>query len=320
MIQAKRYNKNPILKPNEKNFWESKAVFNPGAAKIKDKVYLFYRALSKNNVSSIGLLVLDSDGLTILEKLDKPIYTPRHFFERREKENILKLTGVEDPRITIIGKKIYMLYTALPEKFDYVRVAITSIKIKDFLKRNFDKWEEAKLVSPPAVWDKDAALLSKKFRGKYVIFHRFFPDIWVDFVRDLEFKNYWIRGERIIRPRENFWDSDRIGIAAEPIKTTEGYVMIYHGRSKYDGKYRLGALLLDKEDLITVRARLPYPILEPKEWYEREGIVNEVVFCNGHVLIDDTLFIYYGAADKYIGIAYLDFNELVGELLKYSDY
>ncbi|MCS7098924.1 MAG: hypothetical protein NZ925_01075, partial [Sulfolobales archaeon] len=67
----------------------------------------------------------------------------------------------------------------------------------------------------------------------------------------------------------------------------------------------------------SVTSRLSYPILEPREWYETEEM--NVVFSCGHVVLDGKLFVYYGASDKYVAVAYADFDELVGELLKNSN-
>jgi predicted GH43/DUF377 family glycosyl hydrolase len=123
--------------------------------------------------------------------------------------------------------------------------------------------------------------MDRKVNGVYFIFHRFFPDIWIDWVEDLnhffEGKVRWVYGERFIRPRSYSWDSDRIGIAASPIKVSEGFLAVYHGRSKFDSSYRLGVMLLDKENPTTVLKRPEWFILEPKEWYERVGQVNNVV-------------------------------------------
>jgi len=63
-----------------------------------------------------------------------------------------------------------------------------------------------------------------------------------------------------------------LSVAGPPIEVGEGWMLIYYAKSAIDGAYRLGAALLDKEDPTTVFTRLPYPILEPKEWYEVEDI------------------------------------------------
>jgi predicted GH43/DUF377 family glycosyl hydrolase len=314
MVKLKRYQNNPIIQPNPKNFWESLATFNPGVVKIKDKIYILYRAMSPHNESVIGLAI-SSNGYDVEERLDYPVYYPKLPFEMKFNKSNPKNTGCEDPRVSLIDGKIYMVYTSVGERMPYVRIGFTYISINNFLKEKWEKWKLPKLISPPGIDDKDAAIL--KIRGKYVIFHRLVPNIWIDWFEDLEFKSRpWVVGYEYIKVRPNKWDSDRIGIAGPPIQLNEGFLMIYHGRSKYDGHYRLGVMLLDKEDPVNVISRLDEPILEPKEWYEKAGMVNNVVFSNGHVILNDELFVYYGGADKYVGVATVHLDELLGELIK----
>jgi len=66
-----------------------------------------------------------------------------------------------------------------------------------------------------------------------------------------------------------------------------------------------------------VVARIPYPLLEPEEEYELIGDVNNVVFPEGAYIYDNELFVYYGAADKYIALAKIGIDELLDELAKF---
>jgi len=61
------------------------------------------------------------------------------------------------------------------------RVALTSIKVDDFLNKRWF-WEKPILISPPGIDDKDACIFPEKVNGKYVIFHRIMPEIVIDFV------------------------------------------------------------------------------------------------------------------------------------------
>jgi len=84
---------NPIIKPDPKHEWESFATFNPAAIELEGRIYILYRALSRDKTSTIGLAVSE-DGFNIVERLEEPIYVPRESFE-------MKLTpghsGCEDP-------------------------------------------------------------------------------------------------------------------------------------------------------------------------------------------------------------------------------
>lgn len=315
MVGLTRYGGNPILRPDPSRRYMEFAAFNPAAVALDGRVYILFRAQSYDLESTIGLAV-SPDGFTIEYVSEEPVYVPREVFERRVVGG-LGPVGCEDPRVALMDGRLYMLYTAVSDAYDYVRVAMASIEVHDFLEGRWDRWSRPVPISPPGVWDKNAALLPRRVRGRYVFLHRFFPNVWVDFVEDLGFRGYWLRGLEFFRVRPGAWDSDRVGVAGVPIEVSEGWVMIYHAKSAYDGAYRLGAALLDREDPTTVLSRLDYPILEPREWYEAEGV--RVVFSCGHVVLDGKLVVYYGASDKYVAAAYVDLDELVGELLKHAD-
>ena len=55
-------------------------------------------------------------------------------------------------------------------------------------------------------------------------------------------------------------------------------------------------------------------ILTPEEYYERVGDVPNVTFTCGVVEIDEKFFVYYGAADKVIGVANIDRRKLLQAL------
>ncbi len=75
-----RFDGNPVLRPDTKNLWETKAVFNPAAIYEGGKVHILYRAIGETDVSVLGY-ASSSDGLHIEERLDKPVYIPREPFE-----------------------------------------------------------------------------------------------------------------------------------------------------------------------------------------------------------------------------------------------
>ncbi|OGH14365.1 MAG: hypothetical protein A2687_01930 [Candidatus Levybacteria bacterium RIFCSPHIGHO2_01_FULL_38_26] len=310
-IRLQRFAKNPIISPIEDHPWESKATFNPAAVYEKGKVHVVYRAMSQDETSSFGYAV-SSDGFSIDERLSSPIYIPTEDFEKKKKPGN---SGCEDPRITKIDDRFYMCYTA----FDGVgvpRVAFTSIKVQDFLNRQWNSWEKPKIISPPNVDDKDACILPKKIKGGYMIFHRIEPGIYVDFVSDLNFSNgKFLRGDMLIRPRKNKWDALKIGICPPPIETKKGWLLLYHGISK-DFYYRVGAALLDLNNPLKVITRSEYPILKPEEVYEKEGQVPNVVFPCGAVVVDGELFVYYGAADSVVCVATIKIDKLLDGLTR----
>ena len=312
----KRVQKNPIIVPDENHKWESKATFNPAAIDLGGKIYILYRALSNNNTSTIGY-ASSIDGMSISERLTEPIYIPREDFENKKIEG--GNSGCEDPRLTKIGDTLYMCYTA----FDGIgppRVAVTSIGEKDFLSRRW-KWTKPELITPKDVDDKDACIFPKKIGGKYLIFHRIGTNICGDFLNSLDFKAETVRKcIRIFGPRPGMWDSAKVGITAPPILTKEGWLLLYHAISEHHHTYRIGAALLDLKDPTTVLSRSTDPIFEPEQSYEKEGIVNNVVFPCGMVARDGLLYIYYGGADKVVGVATMELDILMDTLAKAKDY
>ncbi|HHW03340.1 MAG TPA: glycosidase [Thermoanaerobacterales bacterium] len=307
----KRFSRNPILSPIKDHWWESKYVLNTAALRVKDRVYLLYRAFGQDEVSRIGLAI--SDGYNIIERLDKPVFVPETEQERK---------GCEDPRVVIIEDEIFMLYTA----YDGVvaQIAAASIPVKDFLNRDFDRWKRRGLAFP-GLWDKDAFLFPEKIEGKYVIYHRIEPSIWISYSNELVFP--WPKnGHKIIMgPRSGLmWDSLKIGAGAQPIKTKYGWLLIYHGVDR-EMLYRLGVILVDLKDPGRLLYRSPNPILSPETDCEigkkGECWVPNVVFTCGAVPAldkevlddDDEILVYYGAADTNICLATGKVEDLIPE-------
>lgn len=305
-LSAKRFADNPILEPIVEHPWEAKAVFNPSAIREKGVTHLFYRAMSSDDTSVIGYAAT-KDGTRISERLPDPAYVPREPFELKAQPGN---SGCEDPRLTKIGDRVYMCYTAVDSKSS-PRVALTSIKTSDLAKHKWD-WDKPKLISPPGIDDKDALVLPEKIKGKYVFFHRIQPSIDINYFDDLEFADGKMLEQRpMMLPRKGMWDNRKIGINTV-IKTKAGWLMLYHGVSEENSVYRVGAALLALHDPEKVIARTKFPILEPETDYEKEGIVPNVVFPCGAVEMRSKLYIYYGGADRVIGGATIE----IGKLLK----
>ncbi len=310
-IPLKRFEGNPIISPIESHPWEAKATFNAAAIYEGGEVHIIYRAVANDNVSVFGY-ASSEDGFHITERLPDPIYVPREDFEKTL--NPGGNSGCEDPRITKIGNKIYMCYTAYDGR-NPPRVALTSIKLSDFLEKKWN-WSKPVLISPPGADDKNSCIFPEKVKNKYMIFHRMYSFICLDLVDSLNFdgsKFIGISKSIGYRPGD-YWDSRKVGIAAPPIKTKYGWLLLYHGISERDRNYRIGAMLLDIDNPSIVTSR-PYRfLLEPEEKYEKEGLISNVVFSCGAVVIEDTLFVYYGGGDKVIGVATMSLSELLEEI------
>ena len=295
----------PILEPRKNFPWEAKAVFNPAAIELENKIHLLYRAQAEDNTSVFGY-ASSKDGEKFSERSTEPVYVPREPFEMKKQPGN---SGCEDPRLTLIDDTIYILYTAF-DGVNLPRVAATSISVKNFLAKNW-RWAKPVIISPFGVDDKDAFLFPKKVGKNYLVFHRIGLDICVDPIPSLDFKTECVKTiTPIVSPRKFMWDSERIGINTPPIESKNGWIVLYHGISKNHHTYRVGAILLDKKDPTKVLARTTAPIFEPETIYEKEGLVPNVVFPCGTVVRDGLVFIYYGAADKVIGLAKIKLADL----------
>jgi predicted GH43/DUF377 family glycosyl hydrolase len=264
------------------------------------------------------------NGLNVDQRSNKPIFIPTQPFESAARPGEVNMAyasagcgGCEDPRVTKIDNRIYMTYVAF-NGYSEPRIALTSISLKNFLNHNW-LWTHPVLISKPGMVTKSACILPEKINGKYVVFHRVFPDILIDFVDDLSFENgQYLKGEHKISPRSVlWWDSRKIGAGAPPIKTKDGWLLIYQAVDDKEGHpYKVGAMLLDLNDPTKVLYRSSKPILVPEAWYENDGFKAGVVYPCGAVIINDTLFVYYGGADSYVCVATANIDQFLTQLKK----
>ncbi|MCW3982757.1 MAG: glycosidase [Candidatus Bathyarchaeota archaeon] len=292
-----RFAGNPILKPIEAHAWESREVFNAAAVYLEGKVHLLYRAIGNDGISRLGY-ANSKDGFTIDERLPQPVFEPAFESEK---------DGVEDPRLSLIDKKLVMTYTALCEfkHLQSYQVALTDISVEDFIQKRWN-WGTRRLPFS-GIRNKNAVVFPEKIGGRYVMFHRIEPDLCVAYSEDLE---KWCDVMCVMKPRVVGWDNWKIGVAGTPIKTSEGWLVVYHGVS-VEKMYSLGLALLDLEHPERVLYRSKTPILVPVADYERFGKVPNVVFSCGNVVIGDRFFLYYGGADSVLCVASINFNELL---------
>jgi predicted GH43/DUF377 family glycosyl hydrolase len=334
-VKLKRYEGNPILCPNPINEWENLAVFNPAAWYEEDKgqVLLLYRAAESGPEYKCYFgLAVSGDGYHFERVSDKPAFSP----------SVDGFDGstVQDPRMVKIGEYYYITYACRfypfgqfwkPEHEQYKRPACpvdfprilrnnaTSTGL--LLTKDFKTYIRAGRLTDPVLDDRDVVLFPEKVNDKYVMMHR--PLEWVGDDYGTEFPAVWIsmsddllgfRESRLLIRVKYDWEAGKIGINTPPIKTEHGWLTIYHavGHDKY---YRLGALLLDLKDPSKVLHRTKDWIMQPEEEYEIEGYYRGCVFPCGKVVINDTLFVYYGAADKYVALATCRLQELLEYLL-----
>ncbi len=320
-VKLERSIKNPIITPRAYG-WESRATFNPTAFVDGDNVHLIYRAVGEDDVSVLGY-AKSFDGYNIHERPTYHIYK-RSNLNFKEGDPLEYSSGggwcggCEDPRITKVGNRIYMLYTAF-DGWSSVRIALTSISLDDFRSKQWN-WTKPVLISPPGEMHKNWVIFPEKINGKFAIMHSFYPKILVDYFDSLdEFDEKKFIKSNNTRPVDvnRDWDSWFRGVGPSPIKTKEGWLILYHAMDhKNPDRYRLGALILDYKNPTKVLYRSSKPILEPEEHYENNGHKWGVVYSCGAVVKDGRLFVYYGGADMVVCVASVELTELLEDLKK----
>ena len=314
-----KYSGNPIISPKPENVWEAWQTFNPGVILLENKIHFIYRAIGGDGISRFGYAVSEN-GFQIDERLQYPIYEHRlthQSFGLSSFPSGGSWGGCEDPRIVRVKDEdtLFMTYTACDEG---LRVALTSIRVEDFLYRRW-KWKSSKLISPPGEVHKNWVIFPDKINGKYAILHSISPEISITYLDNLNFDNAtYIRSNyNSDARRKNCWDNWIRGAGAPPVKTPKGWLLFYHAMDEHDpGRYKVGAMLLDLNDPTKVLHRSSEPILEPDEWYENNGFKSGVVYVLGAVVKDGELLVYYGGADNYTCVASANLDKFLKALTR----
>jgi len=325
--------------------FEEEGVLNPAAIRENDIVHLFYRAVKKHNFSTIGYCRLKGP-LTIEMRMDEPLLFPENDYESQ---------GLEDPRIVKIEYLYYLTYTAfdgvnalgaLATSIDLIHwkkhgILVPQMDYEEFIQhaesrgnvnqkylRFNEGWGSNKAgIDKRFIWDKNLIFFPRKINGKFFFLHRVRPDIqlvsvheleeltcdfWIDYFRDLN--------HHVLLSSEYRHEVSYIGGGCPPIETEHGWLLIYHGvhDTPIGYVYSACAALLDLDDPQKEIARLPNPLFVPEHEWELKGEVNNVCFPTGAVVFEDTLYIYYGAADERIATVSMSLSSLLNELLLYT--
>ena len=319
----------PILVPTAAVPWASGAIFNPGAALDADgTLRLLARGVPSghrrvevdhpdayeaefgydNYVSTLGLATRQPDGAFRLDL--EPLIAPSGPADRY---------GCEDARITRLGDRWWMTYTALAEP------AATANRGVGIALASTTDWRtvERHGIIGPAVRDKDAALFPDRVAGRIAMVHRIAPDIQIVYFEDLEQMmapgdRFWERefarlDETVVLRPERLWEEKKVGMGPPPIWTPEGWLVVYHAADA-SHVYRAGLALLDLDDPQRVLARTCRPVLSPQSDFEVSGDVPRVVFPQGATVEDGRLNLYYGAADRAVGHAWAPLSDVLALL------
>ena len=325
-----RCKQNPILKPNPANQWEELCVLNPAAIynELDKKFYMIYRAAGNDKTHLIHLgLAISDDGVNFTRQSDNPLISGD--------PNGLDAGGCEDPRLVKMGDYFYLTYASRPfppgqywredkEYFGFQpeygpKVLIYNNTLTHLaISKDLKKWKKLGPITDPHYDDRDVVIFPEKINGKFYMLSRAMercgkgfpnknPAIWLSFSDDLlNWDNY-----SLLMEGQTWWEDKKIGTSTAPLKTKDGWLVLYHGVSSKDDAYRVGAILLDLNDPTKIIARTKDYLLEPEEEYETNGYYNGCVFPTAIVPKDDMYYIYYGAGDKVICLATVKQDELL---------
>ena len=336
-----------IMSPRSGEPHESWGVVNPGGTRAPDgTMHLFPRLIAEGNYSRIGHARVRFDGETPVgvERLGVAL-EPHERYEMSSGGG-----GVEDPRVVYVPllKRYVMTYTAFVPYEPRVAIAVSTDLIRwerlGVLRYELDA-DEGDLN---ACGNKDAAFISDVVSDpqgvpSFAILHR--PTTRLHFRRHQDglaitsppsgeetHENIWMsyvpaaaaladigtltsvrRHERVMAP-EQPWEAKKVGTGAPPVRFPYGWVLPYHAVSLLDGqsRYCMGVAVLDLEHPSRVLYRTPSPLLEPQTAYERNGLVDDVVFPSAtDMRPDGALDVYYGAADHVIAAARLSVPDML---------
>lgn len=268
---------------------------------MRDETVLLMRVEDLRGISHL-LVARSRDGVGGWVCDEEPLISPQP--DRHPEE----VWGCEDPRLTWLEERQEwaIAYTAYSRRGPLVSLATTT---------DFRTVTRLGPVMPPE--DKDAALFPTRIDGRWAMIHRPTPlrggaHIWVSYSPDLR---HWGDHALLLEARDGaWWDAGKIGLGPPPLRTEDGWLIMYHGVHLTAGGpiYRVGFALLDLVDPTVVLRRSDEWVLGPVAPYERAGDVDQVVFPCGWTVDQeaDRLNLYYGAADTVMAMATATFSEV----------
>ncbi len=288
----KRVSEAPILSPTG-NGWESAGTFNPAVVKNHGKFAMLYRAQDAAGTSRLGYAESqDGDHFT---RRSTPVLSPETGYEQNG--------GVEDPRLVRIGGTYYLTYTG----YNKTDAQLCLAESEDLI-----HWKRLGIILPAYQgkwnrgWTKSGAILTEKIDGRYWMY-------WLGTAEDKtdqmgissskDLQNWTEELDVPVLPRRaGKFDSRVVEPGPPPILTVEGIVLIYNGADD-NLVYRTGIAIFDRKDPRRVLYRSDEPVFQPERDWEKTGQVPNVVFVEGMARRGNEWLLYYGGADKYIGVA-----------------
>ena len=293
-----RHETNPILTAADLPY-TANTVFNAGAALVGGETLLLLRVEDRRGHSHLTV-ARSADGVSGWRVDPAPTFPPAPETHPEER------WGVEDPRVTELeGEgRFAVTYTGYSDVGPLVCLATT---------RDFVAFQRHGIVLPPE--NKDAALFPVRFGDRWAMIHRpvsgWGAHMFIGFSPDLV---HWGDHRVLMKARSGgWWDAGKIGLCAQPLRTDEGWLLLYHGvrQTASNAIYRMGLALADLEDPARILARTDEWVFQPERDYEITGDVDRVVFSCGWVAEGEEVRMYYGGADTCIALATASLGELL---------
>jgi beta-1,4-mannooligosaccharide/beta-1,4-mannosyl-N-acetylglucosamine phosphorylase len=301
-----RHSKNPIIPRNA--IAASNSIFNSAVVPFGDSFAGVFRADTKSMRQDL-FAGFSKDGLNWVID-EEPINFLGEGKDPEGEAEFLQKVYRYDPRVCQIEDKYYVHWCN-----GYHGPTIGLGYTTDF--KTFYQLDNIFLP-----FNRNGVLFPEKIGGRYCMLsrpsdngHTPFGDIFVSYSPDLK---YWGEHRHVMSIHgedSSGWQSTKIGAGPTPIKTDEGWLMIYHGvlTSCNGFVYRVGAALLDLEKPWKVLARSQNYLLGPEEYYECVGDVPNVTFPCACLTDEATgrIAMYYGGADTVVAVAYSTVDEIL---------
>jgi beta-1,2-mannosidase len=288
----KRVSGTPILSPAGDS-WEGAGTFNPAVVVHEGKFVMVYRAQDVAGTSRLGYAD-STDGIHFTRRRE-PVLIPETDYEMGG--------GVEDPRLVKLGDRYYLTYTGYNRKDAQLCLAESM---------DLTHWKRLGVILPAYQgkwnrgWTKSGAIVSEKIAGKYWMY-------WLGTAADKTDQMgvssstdllHWVEelDAPVLPRRPGKFDSRVVEPGPPPLLAPEGIVLIYNGADD-NLVYRTGIVVFDRKDPRRILYRSNEPVFQPEREWEKNGQVPNVVFVEGMAKRRSDWLLYYGGADKFVGVA-----------------
>ena len=278
--------------------WEEQNVYNPAAVVRDGKVYLFYRADDRNPAIGWGRtcrigMAWSEDGTNFTKHPTPVLYPDNDEWKQYEWEG-----GCEDLHI-VEGEDgvYYMNYTTWNGSIDTMSIA-SSKDLMHWTKHGpaFRKFAPDKtpgsrsgVVLARLV---DDQLVAARINGKYWMYYTHPCALaWSDNLID------WTPANKSV------WPTAGHESGAIALLRNDGILLMTQGPHPSLGSWTLRQALVDRNDLVTLLEDVTEPFLFPEYEWEKAGSCANTTVANTLVPFKGKWMLYYGGADRVIGLA-----------------